>query len=193
MNKKQKGLLLLLLFASSCTSQMGVRQTAVNQRALEEARNALLDVKQALAQQQLEIQLLEERLDGRKPDMTYNPNTSRIENLETTQRRILEDLKKLGTHANETSLALTQFKKSIQSLEKEILAQSNRLNEVVKLKSTLSSISDAIGQSARVHKVRSGDSLDKIARKYNTSVQSIKQANGLSSNTILIGQELKIP
>ena len=193
MFKKQKSLLLLLLLVSSCTSQMGVRQTAVSQRALEEARNALLDVKQALAQQRLEIQLLDEKLDGRKPDSTYNPNTSRIENLAASQRRILEDLKKIGTHANETSHALTQFKKSLQSLEKELTTQSSRLNEVVKLKSTLSSISDAIGQNARVHKVQSGDSLERIARKYNTSIQSIKQANGLSSNTILIGQELKIP
>ena len=43
------------------------------------------------------------------------------------------------------------------------------------------------------YKVRRGDSLGKIARKYGTSVSKIKRANGLKSNTIRVGQRLKIP
>ena len=188
-----KRFLPFLLLLSSCASQMGVRNAATNQRTLEEARNALLDVRQALAQQQLQLDLLEEKVDGRKIETAYNPHTSRLENLEASQKRILDDLKKLGNHANDTSRALTQFKKSIQSIESLIDSQSKRLGDVANLKSTLSSISDAIGQSAQTYTVRSGDSLERIARRHNTTVQSIKQANGLKSNTILIGQELKIP
>ncbi|WP_188208240.1 C40 family peptidase [Alkalibacillus aidingensis] len=43
------------------------------------------------------------------------------------------------------------------------------------------------------HTVVSGDSLSVIARTYNVTVQDIKSANNLTSDTIRIGQELKIP
>ena len=39
----------------------------------------------------------------------------------------------------------------------------------------------------------SGDSLSKIANQYDVSVAAIRATNGLSSDTILIGQELLIP
>lgn len=41
--------------------------------------------------------------------------------------------------------------------------------------------------------VRSGDSLWSIANRYNTTVDTIKRLNGLTSNTLSIGQVLAIP
>lgn len=44
-----------------------------------------------------------------------------------------------------------------------------------------------------VYVVKKGDSLWLIAKNYNTSIDEIKRLNNLSSNTLSIGQRLKIP
>ena len=41
--------------------------------------------------------------------------------------------------------------------------------------------------------VKSGDSLYSIAKKYNTTVDKIKNLNNLNTNLLQIGQTLKIP
>ncbi len=43
------------------------------------------------------------------------------------------------------------------------------------------------------YKVRKGDNLTKIGRKYGVSVNSLRRANGISGDLIRIGQVLKIP
>lgn len=44
-----------------------------------------------------------------------------------------------------------------------------------------------------VHVVRRGDTLSGIARKYGTSVSSLKQLNGLKTDLIKVGQALQLP
>ncbi|PKI17776.1 N-acetylmuramoyl-L-alanine amidase [Colwellia sp. 12G3] len=43
------------------------------------------------------------------------------------------------------------------------------------------------------HKVRSGESLSVLAKRYNTSMSKLININGLKSNSLRIGQTLKIP
>lgn len=47
--------------------------------------------------------------------------------------------------------------------------------------------------SSGTYTVKSGDTLYSIARKYNISVESIKDLNNLTTNNLRIGQKLKIP
>ncbi|WP_238378854.1 LysM peptidoglycan-binding domain-containing protein [Halalkalibacillus sediminis] len=49
-----------------------------------------------------------------------------------------------------------------------------------------------VEQNTQIHTVQSGDTLSHISGKYNTPVSNIKQLNGLSSNLILVGQQLKV-
>lgn len=51
----------------------------------------------------------------------------------------------------------------------------------------------AAGSGGKVHRVQSGDTLSEIARRYGTTVSKLRSANGLTSNRLRIGQELKIP
>lgn len=48
-------------------------------------------------------------------------------------------------------------------------------------------------KSSSFYVVKSGDTLSAIASKYHTTVAAIKRANGLTSDTIRVGQRIKIP
>lgn len=48
-------------------------------------------------------------------------------------------------------------------------------------------------EQTKTYTVVSGDTLYKIARRYNTTIDAIKQTNQLQSNTIYVGQKLQIP
>ena len=195
----RKILPLFLLLFSGCAQRMSSTSSAINHTALEEVRIALLDVRQAFSSQRMDIQLLEEKINKLNPSKSSNPRDleNRILTLEKQSQSILQDLQQLRAHANETSSSLVTYRNQINALDSLLKKQNNQLAEIVKLKSTLESISNAIDGSApsseKTHTVRAGDSLEKIARRYNTSVNSLKQANRLKSNTILIGQELQIP
>jgi LysM repeat protein len=51
----------------------------------------------------------------------------------------------------------------------------------------------AINSGLSTHLVRSGDTLSSIAALYGTTVSDLKRANGLTSDTILVGQTLAVP
>ncbi|NGX39773.1 MAG: Peptidoglycan endopeptidase LytF [Chlamydiae bacterium] len=196
-----KAILPLLFLLASCTSQIATRAPQ-SQSALEEMRIALLDVRQAYSAQQMELQLLEERIEKlkttEKPNKVSNDLKNRIRQLEKAQEQIKTDLHAFSTHANQTTKSLIDYRKQINTFNKHLSQQENRLDEIVKLKTTLNSISKAISKQstpgeALLYKVRPGDSLEKIARNYSTSVSDLMNANNLQSSRIIIGQELTIP
>ena len=66
--------------------------------------------------------------------------------------------------------------------------RSNTLKLGQRLKITAPSSSVSI-----THKVRSGEYLGGIAQKYGVSVDDIRKANNLRSNSLAVGQKLIIP
>ena len=70
-------------------------------------------------------------------------------------------------------------------------------NDYKKLtKAVVDAILEYIGYSVEqenVYTVKSGDSLWSIAKKFNTTVDDLKKANNLTSNSLSIGQKLVIP
>ena len=110
---------------------------------------------------------------------------------ERLQNEGSKDLSQLTTHANETSAALSQFKQRIIELEQEMQSQNRRFEEIAKLKNLLENGPKDL--DAKIHKVRPGDTLEKIARLYKTSVERIKKANDLDVDLIVVGQQLRIP
>ena len=72
--------------------------------------------------------------------------------------------------------------KSINNLTTDALA----IGQILKIPSNTTT-------ETNTYTVKSGDTLYAIANKYNTTVDAIKALNNLSSNTLSIGQTLKIP
>lgn len=73
--------------------------------------------------------------------------------------------------------------KNLNNLSSNILS----IGQILKIPSTASN------QPLTTYTVVRGDTLYSIANKFNTTVDAIKSLNNLSSNTLSIGQNLKIP
>ncbi|PAR34128.1 N-acetylmuramoyl-L-alanine amidase [Vibrio metoecus] len=81
------------------------------------------------------------------------------------------------------------YKVSVAAIKKENNLKSDTLVLGQKLKITVS-LKD---KPLRKHKVQRGEFLSKIADQYKVSVDSIRQANQLRSDQLLVGQQLIIP
>ncbi len=115
--------------------------------------------------------------------------------LEQNRGAALTELEQLSAHAAETTAAFTQFKQRLEELEKELLAGQRRFEELGKLKGNLETLAKSMRPQgiAKTHKVAPGDSLKKIAKAHQTTVEKVKKLNGLESDRIDVGQELKLP
>lgn len=84
----------------------------------------------------------------------------------------------------------------------------NNINEATNIKNEWEDYAEAVvkslanytnvpyykeGESQEIYTVKKGDSLWKIASKYNTTVEKLKSANNLKTNTLSVGQKLVIP
>ncbi len=80
----------------------------------------------------------------------------------------------------------------------EILAEYASFEKIEEVNNTLSDMNMKIIFSntpvpqAVVHEVGSGDTLGKLAKKYNTTVDLIRRSNNLKGDTIHVGQKLRV-
>ncbi|MCY7962188.1 LysM peptidoglycan-binding domain-containing protein [Bacillus inaquosorum] len=93
--------------------------------------------------------------------------------------------------SNKYGMTVSELKK-LNGLKSDLL----RIGQVLKLKGSTSSSSSSSSKvsssSTSTYKVKSGDSLSKIASKYGTTVSKLKSLNGLKSDLIYAGQVLKV-
>jgi len=101
--------------------------------------------------------------------------------------------------SSETYLIYTVQKgDSLYQIAKKYNTTPDILKQLNNLKNTLLNIGQQIKvptdkETYILYDVVKGDSLYQIAKKYNTTVNDIKSLNNLTSNTLNIGQKLKIP
>lgn len=137
---------------------------------------------------------------------------SKIGALEIANKSMINDLKQFKTYSNDSATALTQAKQKISDLERIIEVQNQNINHLEgavqalleamqvndpsKPAKQLSLSSSSAPSTATPHryKVKSGDSLEKIARANHTTIKALREANPqLVGDKIIEGQTLKIP
>lgn len=168
-------------------------------------QESLSDLRHEVDNHEAEISMLEERLNTQEAiidslrqqllDANFQNKElvkgssatieSKLSHYDSSFDGVTDDLKKLQGHANDSSKALSQYKKKFDELE----------NRMEQLQTTLQLVLDAlqIDGNEVVYEVKSGDSLEKIARRHQTSVSKIKGLNQLTHDRIFIGQKLKLP
>ncbi|HSX10410.1 MAG TPA: LysM peptidoglycan-binding domain-containing protein [Chlamydiales bacterium] len=207
---------LTLLIAPSCSPLRSSPNDEKHQLelTLHEVQTNLDDLRHDINCFQTELQILDGRIkyyentlaslkqhDLEKHQAKIEQISQQIQNLEKKwaslekgQQGDMSELRELSSHANETTAALSQFRDRISELEGEILSQNRRFDELAKLKGNIETLAKGLGAgSFKIYKVKSGDSLEKIARVHKTNVEQIKKLNNLEQDLIVVGQELKIP
>ena len=125
----------------------------------------------------------------------------KLENNLTSDTVVIGQVLKIPT-VSTTSLYIVKKGDTLYSIAIHYGTTVNELMRVNNLKSTSLSIGqqlnipisgDTSGNDYVLYTVKVGDNLYSIAKKNNTTVNKIKELNGLTSNLLSIGQQLKIP
>ena len=135
-----------------------------------------------------------------------NQSSDHLISLNSKAETNFSNVQRLSQYANQTSAVLSDYQKRIADLEHVIATQKNNfahletaVKSLIKLVQNQnntprahSSFSD-IAENSRIYKVKSGDSLERISKKYNVSILDLKKANLLKNDLIIVGQDLQIP
>ena len=81
---------------------------------------------------------------------------------------------------------------SLKSLN-GLTSDTIKIGQVLKVSGTPAEQSPVVDQSVKIYTVKSGDSLSFIAKTYGLTVTELKSYNNLASDTIYVGQVLKLP
>lgn len=207
-------LLLAPLFFTSCSPLRSSPSDGqhIFELSLHEVQTNLDDLRHDIHCFQTELQILEGRIlshENALATLGLDKQQERIDQL-ATQLQVLEkhleaeekgkskagaEVKQLTSHANETTAALSQFKERILEIEHELLEQNRRFEELGKVKGNLEALVKTLKgvPDSKLYRVSQGDTLEKIARNHETTVEKLKQLNKLENDFIAIGQQLKIP
>ena len=106
-----------------------------------------------------------------------------------------EEFNKYITYTVQKGDSLYSISKKYNTTVDKIKNINNLTNNALSIGQVLKIPSSSKEENTTVtnYIVKSGDSLYSIAKKYNTSIDKIKQLNNLNSNLLSIGQTLKIP
>lgn len=216
------GFLIVLALLPICSLQAVPKRAQYgddSQTAIREMRDSLEDLRHLLSNQDAELKMLQEKISNQdstvealrqqvvdahqahKDQLKGNANTleSKLSQLENLSKTLSADLKLLKDHINDTAGSVDQQSQRLVKIEKgfEQLSQNartmesatNSLMEALQVKAAVSSKGDS-----KAYKVKSGDSLGKIAQEQKTTLKTLRELNPhLTNDKIVVGQTLQIP
>lgn len=181
--------------------------------ALREMRSQIEDFKYQLNKYEVELQIVEGKADSQgstlnqvRQDLSkLNENDSnlvestfalydkKIEKLEGMEENLKKDLLLLKEHTQELITSLSQFKQKIDSNESQI---SNQKRFIEHLKTSIEAVMKYVegpkeGEGI-YYVVQPGDSLERIAKENQSSIEQLKDLNHITSDLIVVGQKLRL-
>ncbi len=124
--------------------------------------------------------------------------STKLKGMEKNIDKLVSDLKQFKKHANETSSSFKEIQKTLAEQQEITSLQARQIKELeTALRHIATALqtkaSDSIIDSNGMYHVKSGDTLDKIAKAHGTTIDAIKKENNLSKDIIYPGQKLQIP
>lgn len=209
-----KGIFIFFLSLSLYTSVEAYGKKAESVVSIQELEATCSKLQHSLSNNKAEIKTFEERLINfevmmeqlRDEVVAFNQvnkeslNTRsqslelRMAHLEQSNKALVSDMKQLSHFATETSTALKVCQNKLSELDQAIALQNKNFSNLQNAVSALIEAMQGKNQDLGVsYTVKMGDSLEKIAKNHQTSVQAIKNFNGLMTDKIIVGKTIKIP
>jgi len=144
---------------------------------------------QQTARQQAAARMSEERM--------YKMQ-GQVESVEMEFARLTQEIQQLRQQVNACNSQINQLNSNMQALQakqaREIQSTLSAVEQLMSKAAVPTSTSSSSRQGpGREHVVEKGHTLSAIAVAYGTTVDAIKKANNLKSDSIYVGQKLFIP
>lgn len=205
-----------LILSTSCTSINSSPKEEKHrmEMTLQRMKTDIEDLKHDLNTFEIEHHVFEGRLSDQDhtlatlKDQTFDSQEARLDHLfseieklkgflnsmRESNQKLMAELKKLHENASDTHVALSQYKNKIESIEKHLALQERQFEKIAELKGVIAELtSGQKGKRLKTYTVRTGDSLEKIARIHKTTVEEIKRLNHLNNDLIIVGEEISVP
>ena len=185
---------------------------------LHKTRADLEELKHDLHSHRMETSILEGKMLNQEDSMaalkkeTYDQHQAKLDHYahllnaiekrlaacEQEQEELLQGQQKLTLTTQEMHRAIAQSKEKINEMEKTIAQAAKSMGDVARLKKSVQRVNQAIEQSHKElivesYRVKSGDTLEAIAKNYHTTVETLLKMNHLENERLSNGQELLVP
>ncbi len=194
------------IFISGCSLNQA-SQEAKEVSVQEEWMTPFEDLKHEMHCIKMDLQLLENRLEtqgalSEKEKLNqeelkkefhdlFLKMENKVLDLEKKEAKLTQDILHLSTHMNEASVSINGTQDQMKNL-------SDRIEEILKLQGSLQGViqtlkKDEVKNHQKSYVVQAGDSLEKIAKKFQISLEDLRKENRIEGDKIFAGQELVIP
>ena len=195
----------LIVLVLSCSQLCADASTNALTHRLQSCETEMEMLKNSISTQEQAREALEKEVSGllratRESLASSRDGASqRQKAFDTTLEKLTQDLKQLKTHSNDLSQTMNDLAKTVQGLKESERQQGQAIKE---LEQAMRALTLALGGkspgkpsadgSTISYTVKSGDSLEKIARTHGMTLSEIKEMNALKGTTIHPGQELLV-
>lgn len=203
-----------LALLPGCFSTRGMRAQEIQMDlSVREMRSQVEELKYQLNKYEVELQIVESKADSQtaslnqvrqdlsrigKADQSLIENSfalydKRIEKLEMLEQTLKRDMVKLKEHTSEVLDSLAQFKTKIDNNEKQVTDQKRYIDHLrTSLEILMKHADNTVEINGTYYIVKPADTLAKIAKENDTTIDKIKDLNNISADLIVVGQKLRV-